>query len=154
MNCRKAQEIIISGYSDNELKFFWKKVLESHLADCSDCREFLSVFNNSVIEPFKNTKPVNAPDYLWYRIKDKITAATLVPSRHRLLDIFVRVPRPIFAATAVILLVTVNLLVLGVVNLNRDNGSPVSMLSYVEEINSGNADSSADFGTDIEKTFL
>jgi hypothetical protein len=154
MNCRKAQEIIISGYSDNELKLFWKKACEAHLDACSDCREFLSVFKRSVVEPFKNTAPVNAPDYLWYRIKDKIAAVKPAPSRHGLFDIFVKVPRPIFAATAVILLVTINLLVLGVVNLNRNDNSPVSMLSYVEEINSGNTDNPADFGTEIEKTFL
>ena len=154
MNCRKAQEIIISGYSDNELKFFWRKALESHLDACGGCREFLSVFKHSVVEPFQKAEPINAPDYLWHRIKDKITAVQPSTSRHHLFDIFVKVPRPVFAAAAVIVLVTVNLMVLGVVNFNRSNSSSVSMLSYVEEINSGNTDNPADFGTDIEKTFL
>ena len=151
MNCRKAQELIISGYSDNELKFFWKKELESHLGLCVHCREFLTVFKNSVVAPLKNSETLNAPDYLWYRIKDKIAIKKPVREKH---NIFVKVPRPVFAVLTVIVLVAINFLVVGTMHVGRNDQSSTSILAYLDEPGMSMADDSADIGADIEKVFL
>ena len=152
MNCRKAQELIVSGYSDNELKFFWKQAIEAHLAQCPACREFLAVFENTVITPFKDAPVKDAPDYLWYRIKEKIASQVPV-KRPYLLDIFPKIPRPVLAAMVVIILVTANLLALRIINVEHNAKNSAVVLLYLDDVGAGN-DVNVDFGSDIEKNFL
>jgi len=154
MNCRKAQELIISGYSDNELKFFWKKELEAHLGLCAECREFLTVFKTTVVTPFKEEPVLNAPDYLWYRIKDKITAAKPPAAKHNIFDVFIKMPRPVFAVFTVIILIAVNFLVVGTMHVNHGDKSSAAVLAYLEEPGTAGVDDTADIGGDIEKAFL
>ncbi len=73
MNCKKIQELILTNYLDQEMPQDKQKELESHIASCSECSEFLALAKETTIEPLANIKTDNlSQDIVWSKIQKEI----------------------------------------------------------------------------------
>lgn len=70
MECKKVQSNF-SVYYDKQLKSKKNIELEKHLSVCVDCQEKYKIFKENILL-VKETLDYSAPDYLWYKIKNKI----------------------------------------------------------------------------------
>jgi anti-sigma factor RsiW len=76
MNCEKIQELILTDYSDNELKHPIKRDVEAHLKSCQQCKEFEIALRKTAITPFQGIEDVQPPEFVWHRIKEDIQKDT------------------------------------------------------------------------------
>jgi predicted anti-sigma-YlaC factor YlaD len=109
MDCKRIKELITTDYIDRELDEKLMKEIAAHLRVCKECSVFEESLRKTAIEPFKNIKELKPPEYLWKRIKENIEKENkrqeeglFVYIRSYLQSVFA-IPRPIFAATAVII---------------------------------------------------
>ncbi len=73
MNCKKIQELILTDYLDQEMPQDKQKELESHIASCTQCREFLALAKKTTIESLANIKTDNlSQDIIWSKIQKEI----------------------------------------------------------------------------------
>ncbi|MFC1666545.1 zf-HC2 domain-containing protein [Candidatus Omnitrophota bacterium] len=167
MKCKKVKNMILTDYSDKEIKATQKELIEEHLAQCRACREFASMVTKSVIGPFRKIETKEPLDSIWYRIKEKIEAETQQETRpyptHNLMDKlrnFIYIPKPIFAVATAMVLV----LCLGIFTkfysskqeiVNMQSREQVEYLAYLFTENSyGSNGENVDYNTAIEEYFL
>lgn len=102
MNCKKAQELILTDYLDEEIN---KEQVDAHIASCKECREFLAVVKKITVEPLEQaTKDNLSRDVIWTRIQDEIKTKESDAQGYnwdlgflsRLKDI-IFAPKPVFA---------------------------------------------------------
>lgn len=74
MNCDKAKDLILSDYTDCEISLKKKQEIEKHLQICEACRTFKECLQKEAVTPFKGLQEQTVPDYVWYRLKEKIEA--------------------------------------------------------------------------------
>ncbi|MBU1043200.1 MAG: zf-HC2 domain-containing protein [Candidatus Omnitrophica bacterium] len=73
MNCKKIQELILTDYLDQEMPQDRQKELETHIAACAACAEFLVRAKKAAIEPLANTKNAKlSQDIIWSKIQKEI----------------------------------------------------------------------------------
>ena len=109
MDCKRIKELITTDYIDRELDEKLMKEIDAHLRVCEECNVFEESLRKAAIEPFKNIKEMRPPEYLWERIKGDIKKENT--RQEQGLFVYIRnylqsvpaIPRPIFAATAVII---------------------------------------------------
>jgi hypothetical protein len=166
MNCKKIKELLITDYSDGEIKERIRGAVDRHLRTCDSCREFKEVVRKTAIEPFRKAREVKPPDYVWLRIKEAIIKEESYKPGGIFVDLadFLRrliyIPRPAFVmATATGLLLAATIFTRMVFYPPRTAGS------YLEEnmvffayLGNGEAnyydDSNTGLGTSIEEYFF
>jgi anti-sigma factor RsiW len=72
MNCKKAKELILTDYIDNEMGAAQKERLGAHLDDCPGCKVFFETVEHTVVRPFAGAKRVEPPEFIWQEIKGAI----------------------------------------------------------------------------------
>jgi len=72
MNCKKAQDFILTDYIDQESSSSDQEGVKAHLASCEKCREFERKVRSNCCEAFRNAVPVEPPAEVWNRIRDAI----------------------------------------------------------------------------------
>lgn len=109
MKCKKVKDMILTDYSDREMRPEEGMLVEKHLALCKACREFASVVTKSAIEPFRKVETQKPLDSIWHRIKETIEAEArqetrpyLIPNLTDKLKNFIYIPRPVFAIATVV----------------------------------------------------
>ena len=165
MDCKRIKESIITDYIDRELDERLMKEIAAHLRACRECRLFEESLRKAAIEPFKNIKEIRPPEYLWERIKENIKKENtrqelglFVYIRNYLQSVFA-IPRPVFAATAVIIVC----IILGVIlevslsSQHRITGYLQDQIDFISSLDTNSSNSSttnhSDFGTTIEEYF-
>jgi anti-sigma factor RsiW len=115
MECKKAQDRLMTEYLDKELGPEENIEIEKHLTACPDCLEFFGAVQRSAVTPFKEAGEMQPDSVVWQRIQERIEAER---SRSgdwfgKLADAlapFLRIPLPVFRmafVTALILVVVV-----------------------------------------------
>ncbi|MFC1599164.1 anti-sigma factor family protein [Candidatus Omnitrophota bacterium] len=115
MKCKQIRELLVTDFVDDQISDGLRKEVELHLAVCSGCRQFEEAVRGGAVEPFKGIEEVPPPGYLWYRIKDAITAKEAKEKKgslrgaRGLLERILVFPRPAFAfaTIAAVILMTV-----------------------------------------------
>jgi predicted anti-sigma-YlaC factor YlaD len=74
--------------------------VDAHILSCAACREFKRVAEEKAVLPFKAAQNVEAPSYIWERVKQSIYAQ---PEPERRLRILFR-PALAFAAVAAMII--------------------------------------------------
>ncbi len=165
MDCKRIKKLIITDYVDKELDEKTMKEIAAHLRVCRECSVFEESLRKAAIEPFKNIKEIKPPEYMWMRIKDNIEKENnrqkqglFVYVRDYLQSVFA-IPKPVFAATAVIFVCIVFVIILGVF-LNSQTGITNYLQDQIDFITSLDAASSnsitnnhGGLGTTIEEYF-
>ena len=165
MDCKRIKELITTDYVDKELDEKLMNEIAAHLRVCRECSVFEESLRKTAIEPFKNTKEIRPPEYLWERIKENIKKENtrqeqglFVYIRNYLQSVFA-IPRTIFAATAVI----IACIILGII-LRGSLNSQHQITDYFQDqidfissldVNSSNSitNNHGGFGTTIEEYF-
>jgi anti-sigma factor RsiW len=98
---------MLSLYHDGELPSPWKEKLESHLADCSDCRERLERLRclSGVLSEPADLSIGPAQDRVWQRLSNPNGAAPTRRWPQPIWNRSVRVPLPLLLAAAALVLV-------------------------------------------------
>ena len=165
MDCKRIKELITTDYVDKELDEKLMNEIAAHLRVCRECSVFEESLRKTAIEPFKNTKEIRPPEYLWERIKENIKKENtrqelglFVYIRNYLQSVFA-IPRPVFAATAVIIVC----IILGVIlevslsSQHRITGYLQDQIDFISslDVNSSNSitNNHGGLGTTIEEYF-
>lgn len=166
MDCKRIKELITTDYIDRELDEKLMEEIAVHLRVCKECSIFEESLRKIAIEPFKNIKEIKPPEYLWERIKENIEKENkrqeqglFIYIRNYLKSIFA-IPRPIFAATAVIIAgIIIGGIFLGV-SLNLQHQITDYFQDQIDfitslDVNSSNSSTTnnSGFGTTIEEYF-
>lgn len=111
MKCHEWQNLILTDYLDGQMNRVQVDLLEEHLSDCGECREFAVHARKAVVEPFDNAQKGEPSEAVWQNIKEAIgeerEVKALVSLWDRIKEI-VFLPRPAMAfATIVIVLMAV-----------------------------------------------
>ncbi|MFH1655667.1 MAG: hypothetical protein ABH954_03550 [Candidatus Omnitrophota bacterium] len=160
MNCEKIKDLILTDFSDGRLNEKLQKHISEHLNSCKNCQEFAQAVQKMTIEPFKKAKRTLAPEYLWQRIKDKISAQEPKPAFTGLLDnlrvIFHSKPALALATIAAVIIIAA-ILFRQPINGNEVNiylNEQIDFVSYLGENGNGNGSSALNLGTAIEEFLL
>lgn len=115
MNCKQIQELILTDYVDGQLTKELASQIETHIASCGNCKQFLQNVASITVEPLKNIETLQPPEEIWSYVKTH-TLQNKKDGMHLkifngLLDIFhmPQMPKVAFAAAlaGVILVVSV-----------------------------------------------
>ena len=164
MKCNDIQELILTDYLDGEIHPDIKRQVDSHIADCQVCREFLAVSRQVVDEPFKHAQPkFENQEKVWQKIKFKIEEEVLTekftPQWNWLerMKSILTVPRVSVALSVVVIaLLTAAVYFRSsphtmMVHQSSDNSEVIN--DVVEELSMGE-DEEDSYGTDLESYFL
>lgn len=159
MNCKKAEEMILTDYIDGNLKDEALREVEEHLAACQYCRD-LAVRAVSSRRMLKSAAREVPPEGLWSKIRAEIISEETKPGFFdRIFDqarYFFGHLRPAVAAAAVAAIVIFVLTTARLVPV----GSPFSGMTAHDDIleitsvGEESDDSEYGFGTAVEEYFL
>ena len=156
MNCEKIKELILTDFSDNRLDEKVKKQVNAHLNSCVGCREFAQSVNKIAIDPLKRAEQENPPDYLWYRIKERIGGEKPQPALSGVLQnlqVFFH-PRPAFAlASIAVVVIIASVLFRPYLRGKEINLYLNEQMDFVSSLGQ-NGSSEINFGTSIEEFLL
>ncbi len=115
MECKKAQDRLITGYVDHELGSREQAEVERHLKVCQDCRGFLAAVQKSSMASFKDGRELQPDGIVWERIRERIELGQAKSENWfgklaDFLEPFGRIYQPVFRVafvTAMILVVVV-----------------------------------------------
>ena len=159
MNCKKAQDLILTDYLDGEMDENGIAAIEKHLKGCLQCKEFSIVARKAGNELFLGADRANVPEYLWRRVRETILAeerkrrtfASVILEKFKTI---LYMPKPALAIATVVVL----LLAIGTVTTIRINNQAATNTEYFEYLAGPAADNSindnGNFGTSIEKYFM
>ena len=156
MNCKKAQELILTDYFDEQFEAELKNDLEDHISSCFGCREFASVAHKSVVNPFLNAEKILPSDHVWRNIKESIENEP-VPAAPKSLEYFFKMLKESFLFTrpayalACILIIFFTTMLWSRTRMNREI-EYIEYLVDVPEVLSNNQN--VGYGTAIEDYFL
>ena len=166
MKCDKIQELILTDYIDGQLDSSAKQDIETHLRECSKCREFLLAAEKTTI-PFNELDKVRAPEHIWQAIKSAIEqkrqpfVSNVVVDFVRNIKSFIILPKPRLAIISALVMIVLATVIAGQ-NLSNKTMIIDDYLSeqvlFLESLNQGaiNGDSEdyLNLGTSIEEFFL
>lgn len=156
MNCKKVQDLILTDYLDEQSGTELKNVLEDHLSSCFHCREFASVAQKSIIDPFMNAEKVQPADHVWRHIKERIEEEP-APAASRSLAFFWNMLRESFLFTrtayalAGILIIFFAAMSWNRTNMNREIEHIEYLVDVTEDVSNNQ---NAGYGTAMEDYFL
>ena len=162
MNCKAAQDMILTDYIDERSTGTAKTVLEEHLAGCVRCREYLAVARKILVDSFHALPRERMPQSVVNAILDQLRESEATRENEWLLEIGERIqqlfaPSPVVArvfATAFVCFLVAGT-ILGV---NRSQQARqderVLFLAQVAESSADKGKVSADYGTAMEVYFL
>ena len=128
---------LLSIYKDDELPSPWKEKLESHLNECSDCREKLSAFNKFIEKPADSEQAIMeaAKDRVWQNLQSRRRFQPRAVNAGNSSRIWQRrgsIPLPAAAAAAIIIaLVTVMWLRSGQISNNGLANDPYGRAGFL-----------------------
>ena len=147
MECKKAQERLITDYQDKEMDPGARGEIKQHLAGCTDCREFLRAVQEAAVMPFEGAGEMQPESVVWERVQASIEAERARSSGGfwKLVDSLVShfpLPVPVMRvafATALILVVV------ALAKWPSSYADPVygylsEQMTFMEELSAGNAD--------------
>ena len=162
MNCKAAQNMILTDYIDERSTGTAKTVLETHLAACVRCREHLVLARKMLVDPFHVLSRERMPQSVMNAILDQLREKESVRENEWFLGIWEGIqqlfaPSPIVAR--VLATVFVCFLVTGTmlgVNLSQqsrhDDG--FLLLAQVAEASIDKENVTEDYGTSMEAYFF
>lgn len=71
MRCEEIKDLIID-YIDGEVSEGLRRDIANHLEVCSSCKEKEQSLRRAVIEPLRKAEKVEAPEGIWYQVRDTI----------------------------------------------------------------------------------
>lgn len=159
MNCKDAQELILTDYLDGEAKRQAREAIEEHLAACAACREFHAVVSKVAKEPFVNAGRMTPPVTIWQNVKSAIAAEEerkrgfLSGILERLKHTFY-IPNPAVAvATALMIIILFGVATKFLVSRQDSSAGARPDEAYYADYLAEPSDENG-FGTSIEKYFL
>ncbi len=158
MNCEKIKELILTDFTDGCLSEELQRQVRQHLNSCANCKEYAKTLRNAAIEPFKNAQKINAPDYLWYRIKDSIASQKPKPAFSGLFENLQLLfhPKPAFAlATIAVAVIIASVLFMPYLRGKDINLYLKDQMDFVSHLGqNGNGSSEINLGTSVEELLL
>ena len=147
MECKKAQERLITEYLDREMDAGDRDGIKDHLAECMDCREFLRAVQKTAVIPFEGAGTLQPDPFVWQKVQEKIEAerARSVDWFGKLADAlapFLKMPQPVFRVAFVTALI---LVVVVLAKWPSSYADPVygylsEQMTFMGELGAGNAD--------------
>ncbi len=161
MNCKKIRDLILTDYRDGELSPSMKKKVDGHLEGCAACREFFRTVQEAVIAPFQTVSLKAPPEFVWYRIKDKIAAGQAEPVAEPavqpgFLSRLFSAPVPVYAVLVAIVLISGVLFRQRIVGLRQERQAEHLdyYASLIDDIEPYPAENGQGYGTLMEDIFL
>lgn len=161
MNCKKIRDLILTDYRDGELSPSMKKKVDTHLEGCAACREFFRTVQETVIAPFQTASLKTPPEFIWYRIKDKIASGQAEPliepvAQPGFLSRLFAAPAPVYAVLVAIVLITGVLFRQRIVSLHQERQAEHLdyYASLIDDIEPYPAENGQGYGTLLEEIFL
>ena len=162
MNCKAAQNMILTDYIDERSTSTSRTVLESHLAACIRCREHLVVARKMLVDPFHALPREQMPQSVVNAILDQLREKESARENEWFLGIWEGIhqlfsPSPVlarvFATVFVCFLVTGTMLGVNLSQQSRhDEG--VLLLAQVDETSIDKENVPVGYGTAMESYFL
>ncbi len=158
MECRRAEELILTDYIDGNLKGEALGEAEEHLASCERCRKLAgeAAHAGKALKAIKREEP---PQGLWYKIRAEILSERTQPDTVRQIlnsarYVFTHL-RPAVALAAVAILI---LFVLTAIRLSPPGGTALNATLQDDVLAATSLDdwngTEYDFGTSAEEYFL
>ncbi len=165
MNCKQAQDLILSGYLDGLLDKDQVCELSNHLKKCACCKEVLSFSEKMLVEPFENSISVNPPEELWLKIEKRIKLDNCELSENIQLWEFLsrklQILKPISVAVCVSLIVFIAYFITQTINFRkqremqaRESLKKDVISSFINEYSQQNIKKDINFYTAVEEYFL
>jgi anti-sigma factor RsiW len=164
MKCKEIRESIISDYLDGELRPPTKEMIEAHLAQCKECREFAQVAK-ATETAFREAEPAALDEErIWRQISERIgeqkqTSMIYEPQRHSLTlaDRLRLAFKRSFVVTTVVTAVIVAFVFFSVHDRSREyayNEEDIQLIeNTLDELTIASLDEDG-FSTEIEEYFL
>src|SRR4030042_2524852 len=73
MICKRIQEFILTDYSDGELTEDVRQLINAHINQCSECRQFERLAKDTALLPLHNTEKLLPPESVWRNIKQAVS---------------------------------------------------------------------------------
>ena len=147
MECKKAQERLITEYLDKEMDVNAREEIKQHLSECGDCREFLRTVQKAAVIPFEEAGALQPDGIVWERIQEKIEADRSCSGNWfgqlaEALRPFLRMPQPVFRVALVTALI---LVVVVLAKWPSNSADPVygylsEQMTFMGELGAGNTD--------------
>ena len=161
MNCKKAQELMLTDYLDDQMGGKEKVQVEEHMTRCPGCKQFSMTAKKVGAELFLGAERASVPEYLWRRVRETILAEererkTFTATIFGKLKAILYIPKPALAIVTVVIM----LLAIGTVTKMKINDqaamSAVSagQAEYFDYLSEASLNDNATFGTSIEKYFM
>jgi predicted anti-sigma-YlaC factor YlaD len=165
MNCKKAQELILTDYLDGQMDNKSNILLEEHMANCRTCKEFCATAKKVGDKLLAAVDRVNPPEFVWRRVKESIIVeqrkkAAFPAKFFEKIRYAFYIPNPALAFATIFALILVfgaitRLTVHDRAMLNVSGQEQAEYLDYSGDIIADvSANDEAGFGTSIEKYFL
>ena len=159
MKCSRIKDLILSNYSDGELKEEQNVQIREHLAECSNCRDYESILRSRIIEPMENSQQLEPSEAVWMGVEEAIRRekeAWFSSRAAYFLKRFFAVPKPVLAGVVAAVLIIVSFFVGRTYVYNRN----AEVAGYIDEqvnfmLYLGNGDDlSGDWGFEITEEDL
>ncbi len=147
MECKKAQDKLMTEYLDKELDAEERAEVERHFAGCADCREFFEAVQRTAVIPFEGAEEMRPDHVVWQKIREKIEtersrSGNGLGKWANAWVSLLRMPQPVFHAAFV------TTLILGVIVLAKwppRYADPVygyvfEQMTFLGELGAGNTD--------------
>lgn len=163
MDCKKAQDLILTDYIDQEASLSVQESVRAHLASCEKCRAFEQEVRAHASEDLRNAGHIEPPAEVWNRIRDAIgqeQRPSGVPAYvDRMFDFlresfFARRPAYAFATAFTVMLAAIAVWGLPMRRQMLARDYLVQKTSFMIALNSpanGETDAAVDFNTAIEE---
>jgi len=166
VNCKNIQDLLLTDYLDGQLEEEKKKSFDNHLSSCFNCREFASVAQNNIMQPFINAENFIPSDHIWERIKkaieekpEPVRSGFLTSFWNSIKESFL-FPRPAYALAGILVIFVVAMSV-NRMSLERqqktihESEKEIEYITYLAEATLDvSVDQNGGYGTAIEYYFL
>ena len=162
MDCKKAQDLILTDYLDGSMTDDEKRALEAHFVKCSRCRAVAETAGKEIAGQFNKAERISPPESVWQNLREAIGREKIAVARSPVADFLEKLrslrvsPRPVFATATVAAAVLVAVVIARLPVQNR-----IAVSDYLDEqatfLTSLQADANGayeDLGTSIEEYLL
>jgi hypothetical protein len=137
----------------------WKQELETHVSECSACKEFVAAVGKSAFEPFLKSETQRPSEQVWSSIKERILveqyeSPSLLTGFWNNLQNALTIPKPALAFAMVFLLI------IGAGTMTQVTGhkkvETQDQVEYFAQVIDADlsANDESEYGTSVEQYFL